>query len=446
MVEKFSRTVAAVTATIAVTIYLEHPFLEPVMGTSIVIAALTAASMGAGISSSEVERQNGLFKRYWGTEFVWKFDELPASARVPNYRIPYSGYIYPDTAGGTVNALSKYDYAYNRGRSSAASYERWDTSAFQEPQESRGGLFGLRRVTRMATPNWYGHCNGWAAAAIRHAEPERSVRVNGVTFSPADIKALLAEIYIYNENENLAGPTYPINAGAFHAILANWLGRGGHPIGMEADPGEEKWNYPIFGYTSSATRYNNGQVAVWLKLSYSKNTRGEYQRGPRIEYTKSFHYYLNLNSQGEITGGGFYRDSSMIDMLWMPVRPKQGRQEGNERGNPHVDVNRVLAIWRASVSDDSRQKWPVIDPPAEDRFTQFTDITTLIPVQDVDAATEVAVAEDAAADEPATGPEEPESADGDSPATGSDDESASEESTSDESASEEPATEEAATE
>ena len=101
----------------------------------------------------------------------------------------------------------------------------------------------------MATPHWHGHCNGWTAAAIRHAEPKQSVNRNGVVFTPADIKALLAEIYIYNDTQMLDGDGSYINAGTFHILLANWLGRGKHPIGMEADPGKEKWNYPIYGYS-----------------------------------------------------------------------------------------------------------------------------------------------------------------------------------------------------
>ena len=64
------------------------------------------------------------------------------------------------------------------------------------------GPFGMTRGKKMDTPNWHGHCNGWTAATIRHAEPQNSVRINGVTFTPADIKAMLAEIYIYNDLEH----------------------------------------------------------------------------------------------------------------------------------------------------------------------------------------------------------------------------------------------------
>jgi hypothetical protein len=372
------------------------------MGTTVLLAAFVATTgMGATIPEAHKELQNEIFQTYWGTDFVWKFADLPAKGTVPNFRVPYSGYIYPDTAGGTINAMRKYDAAFNGGRSLAAAFERWDTTAFQEPR--RAGLFGWRVVMR--TPGWHGHCNGWATAAMRHAEPQTGVRRNGVYFSQADIKALLAEIYIYNETLNLDGPEYPINAGTFHAILTNWIGRGAHPIGMEADPGKEKWNYPIYAYSTSSAPQRDGSVDVRMNMAYAKDSRGEYQSSPRIRHVKYFHYNLDLNENGEIVGGQFYRGSSIIDLLWLPLRPKQGKQPGNERGNPHVDVDEVLAIWRASVPEDERKKWPVIDPPAEDRVSEFPGLTTLVPVQHVGHREEDAVAaiDESETSEPATG-------------------------------------------
>ena len=148
----------------------------------------------------------------------------------------------------------------------------------------------------MGTPNWHGHCNGWAAAAIRHAEPQQSVSRNGVVFSPADIKALLAELYIYNELADLSGSSGTIQAGLFHAVVTNWLGRGAHPLGMEADPGREKWNYPAYSFSATARKRSAQQVDVSLNLTYARESQGEYQRSPRIQRIKSFHYRLDLNA------------------------------------------------------------------------------------------------------------------------------------------------------
>ncbi len=328
------------------------------MGTPAFIALLAVSTVGASIPQADVEKQNEAFKTWWDTDFTWKFDDLPTEGSVPKFRIPYSGYIYPDTSGGTTNVLHKYDRAFG---ARAVSHERWDTTAFKEPVERRGFL-GRRRFTRMRTPDWYGHCNGWTAAAIRHAEPQHSVTMNGITFTPADIKGLLAEIYIYNDHTVLTGEDTNINAGVFHALITNWLGRGSHALAMEADPTDEKWNYPIYAYAVSFGRHSGRQVEVKMNIAFAKDSDGEYQESPRIKEIKYFHYMLNLDFAGNIVGGHFYRDSSVIDMLWIPVQPKPAGQEGNERGNPYVDVSKVLALWRASVPYHLREKWLNIDP------------------------------------------------------------------------------------
>jgi hypothetical protein len=324
------------------------------------------------IAPEERDFQNEVFQQWWGDGLVWNFAELPNKATVSAARVPYSGYIYPDSAGGTMSALRKYDWAFHQSRQLATAFERKDTSQTERVRRTvteRYGIFGgMSRssvITTEAVPHWYGHCNGWTSAAIRHAEPKKSVQRRGVVFTPADIKGLLAEIYMYNEMQMLAGDEEKLNPGVLHALLTNWLGRGSHPIGMEAKPGKEKWNYPIYSYGYSSNAVSPREVDVALNIAYANSSRGEYDRSPRIRAIKYFHYRLNLDEDGDIVGGWYYRDSSKIDMLWIPLSPKQGGTEGNERGNPHVNVKEVLAIWRQSISDDVRRDWVVIDPPNE---------------------------------------------------------------------------------
>ncbi len=358
------------------------------MGTSTLIVAISAGIIGSSIPDKVVQTQDESFQNYWGEDFVWTFDDLPTKGSVPKHRVPYSGFIYPDRSGGTASAMHKYDLAYHRGRSLASSWERWDTGPQRNPSK-RVGLFGFGgRVV----PHWYGHCNGWSAAAIRHAEPTKSVRRNGVVFSPSDIKGLLAEIYLYNEPLNLAGSSYVINPGTLHAILGNWVGRGSHPIGMEADPGEEKWNYPIYSYACSSAKRPNNRVEVKVNVAYAKDSNGEYNKSPRDRRIKYFHYTLNLNQDGKVIGGYYHRDSAIIDLLWVPVNPKQGGHRDNSRGNPHVNVKEVLAIWRASVDEDMRKTWPVIDLAPEDQILDVGAIAGLVPIQSVVNAQETQVA------------------------------------------------------
>jgi hypothetical protein len=355
--------------------------LEQIMGTSVALAILIATThLGTTIPQSDIRKQQEIYQRYWGVDFSWKFDELPEKGAVANHQVPYSGYIYPDNSGGTIPIMRKYDRAFHQGRMLATAHEEWDVGAWKAKQDVRGPLLGIRWGSRMAVPDWSGHCNGWAAAAIRHAEPQRSVVRNGVVFTPSDIKGLLAELYIYNDVEDLSGSSQIINAGVFHAVLANWLGRGNHGLGMEADPGEERWNYPVWAYNSDSARRSPTQVQVKLNLGYIKDSNRESDESPKIYRVKYFHYMLDLNHKGEIIGGRFFRDSSLISMLWLPLQPKPGRQPGNELGNPHLNVQQILSIWRDSVPEDVRQKWVVVDPPREDRRLAVTDPDILIPV------------------------------------------------------------------
>jgi hypothetical protein len=335
--------------------------------------------MGAGIKDTEVEQQNAVFQRLWNDDFVWRFDDLPAKGGVPKTRVPYSGHIYLDKDGGTAAALRVYDRAFEETNSlPATSWEYSDTSEARRTIYYGRGLFG--RASRSGQRDWYGHCNGWSAAAIRHAEPQKSVTFDGVTFSPADIKGLLAEAYMYNRHEVLAGFEERLNPGTFHAILANWIGRGSHPIVMDSDPGEEKWNYPIYSFASSSTRHSAHEIEVETNIFYAKDTPDrEYDQSPRKHETRWFHYMLNLNAAGEITGGYYFNDSNMIDFVWIPLRPEQSGDEGNESGNPHLDVARVLEIWRQSVSREARRQWLIVDPFEKDRAVQVADPSRILP-------------------------------------------------------------------
>lgn len=356
------------------------------VGFIILIAAGTLGEHGP-IQDEEVKYQSEIFEQWWGTELNWKFDELPEKGAVQKFRVPYSGCDYTDAGGGTAAPLSKYDMAFNGGRRLAASYEKEDTLSHREGPQFRSRF--LRAITRGLdrTPDWYGHCNGRTAASIRHAEPEHSVVRNGVTFSPADIKGLLADLYMYCDTEFLGGVDYTINPATFHVVLTNWLGRGKHPIGMESTPGEEVWNYPIYAYASSHAKRSNNRVEVKVNIAYVESSGREYDVSPERNSVKYLHYMLTLDDEGNITGGRYYGDSSQIDMLWTPLQAKQGGTPGNEQGNPYVNAKEVLALWRDSVSEETRQRWFNIDPTPEDRILPPSmDEEELVNADDADDA------------------------------------------------------------
>lgn len=335
------------------------------------------------IPKMELEYQQQVFKQWWGHDLVLKLSDLPQDGKVPEYRTPYSGFDYPDRAGGTARAMAKYDYAYHGGRMVAADWERRDVTYHgngrdEERVVMRRGLFGRMREVRIGggrpqTPYWYGHCNGWTAAAIRHAEPQFNVVRNGVVFTPADIKGLLAEIYMYTETEFLGGQDAVIHPALLHVVLTNWLGRGSHPIGMEAAVGEVVINYPVYSYKARVVRHSPRLAEVAVTITYAMNTNQETEQPTRFNRQMYYHYQLDLDEDDQVVGGRYYTDSQQVDMLWAPLKPIQGGEKGNERGNPHLDVKEVLAIWRESVPADIRSKWLNIDPTDEDRVITEED-------------------------------------------------------------------------
>ncbi|GIW90192.1 MAG: hypothetical protein KatS3mg109_0624 [Pirellulaceae bacterium] len=344
------------------------------MGSSVAWMVMAAALMQVSGPprgfAQELNYQKEVFRLWWEAELETRADLLPESGSVPDFRIPYCGHDYPDRGGGTIAALRKYDLAFHGGRPLASEWERRDVRGHRgmlDPE--RPVLFPRLREALLAgrVPSWYGHCNGWTAAAIRHAEPQRSVVRNGVVFTPADIKGLLAEIYMYTDSEFLGGNDAVIHPAIFHLSITNWIGRGEHPIGMETAIGQVVINYPVYAYKSTVTKPSPNTREVKMTVTYAVNTPREYDKGPRLSRNMYFHYLLDLDSEGHIIGGRYYSDSNRIDMLWAPLKPVQGGQPGNERGNPYVDVREVLAIWRESVPEEIRKKWLNIDPTDEDR-------------------------------------------------------------------------------
>lgn len=326
------------------------------------------------IKQDELDSQKQNFQQWWGDELVTKLADLPAEGKVPDHRVPYAGHDYPDRAGGTLAMLRKYDQAFHGGRARASEYESMDLNDHRNSgggEEVIRGPFGRVRTvrTRGGGASWYGHCNGWTAAAIRHAEPQKNVTRNGVVFTPADIKGLLAELYMYTDTEFLGGVDPAINPAVLHLTLANWLGRGSYPVGMETAVGEVVINFPIFAYKSVVTKLSPRETEARTTITYTLNVNRETDKSPpKYHRQLYFHYVLDLDEEGNIRGGRYFGDSGQIDMLWVPLKPSQGGSDGNKRGNPHLDVKEVLAIWRESVAEDLRQKWLNIDPTDEDRM------------------------------------------------------------------------------
>ena len=182
-----------------------------------------AAIFEPGVLDKAVAEYKRIFS---GQEYSFKVGELHelsgceaprvsgvCSSKVTKENLPYTGSYYPEYQLGYSSrqagtnqhgSLDRYDAAFNQsGVQSAANWE----ITYNRHTFDRNG-----RNQRGEKVDWYGHCNGFGAASSRHKAPEQSVVRNGVTFRPADIKALLAEVYMSNNPVSYTHLTLPTKA------------------------------------------------------------------------------------------------------------------------------------------------------------------------------------------------------------------------------------------
>jgi competence ComEA-like helix-hairpin-helix protein len=105
--------------------------------------------------------------------------------------------------------------------------------------------------------SWWGHCNGWSAAAILANEPTeaRTVTVDGhdVEFSTADLKGLLTESH-YSTYSRFYGERYngedddltDLTPSAFQRLVTFYIKEQGVPLVFDTTATEAVWNFPAW--------------------------------------------------------------------------------------------------------------------------------------------------------------------------------------------------------
>lgn len=154
--------------------------------------------------------------------------------------IPWAGYWWPYDDGGIGDAAEKIDDAFNVSNYASA----WER---QRHGEGRNAA------------NWWGHCNGWATAAIMESEPRSAVSRNGVRFGIDDRKALLSEYWmesgsdfigrrVWNSRDRTSAAFWDVVPAAFHLLLTNIVGRNRQSVIIDRYTGAEVWNQPLAAY------------------------------------------------------------------------------------------------------------------------------------------------------------------------------------------------------
>lgn len=201
--------------------------------------------------------------------------------------------------------------------------------------------------------DWEGICNGWAPSSMNHNEPTPKVVTNPdgviIPFGSSDIKALLSYYYAFHhkvENTQQLGRRCPrgngwfnwnadckndLNAGSFHIVMANKVGRRNESFMVDIDRYKEVWNHPILSYVSRVEGEADAEpdspagtvkiLDVRTKVSYineSESNSWEPVRGtPNQAVTvREYRYHLYLDVKNDIIGGE-WRSEDRPDFLWV---------------------------------------------------------------------------------------------------------------------------------
>ncbi len=198
---------------------------------------------------------------------------------------------------------------------------------------------------REGTASWQGYCHGWAQAAIHFPEPRPVVMTNAdgiqIPFSSSDIKALLTwhqgeavtsrasqEQFPENSPQRSMGfnhsgrdpddtGSYDVNPGAFHAVMAQQLGRDSQAFGIDKDNGTQKWNQPVYAFDSkerlrrapdrNASSEAVEEVIVETDVTYTLEIAPQHEstedKGNHNAQTDRYLYSIELDGDGQIVGG-----------------------------------------------------------------------------------------------------------------------------------------------
>jgi len=256
---------------------------------------------------------------------------------------------------------------------------------------------------------WWGLCHAWTPSSMLEEEPKYPVTVNGVTFYPSDLKALMITIYDFtravviggrcktkqverDENGRIMDPDCrDTNAGTFHIIMANFLGRYETAIAEDRTYNDQVWNQPVDSYevdeldeisegqaiallvqnTNDVTHYPfNEQARRWaeVKVSVKYVTESTPSTEPRMPNhnnflrTDKYHYVLEMDTEGLIVGGEWVQGgvngptggfSNQPDFLWFPIGPRANPTATTHgipdpRRNPHLSYTKVSDLFEKS--------------------------------------------------------------------------------------------------
>jgi hypothetical protein len=156
-----------------------------------------------------------------------------------------------------LSPIYKYDTLFNSPGTPATKFEIENHSCDKYTGETKAGCV-----------YWWGHCNGWAAAALKEREPRQTVVYKGETLEVGHLKGILSELWLSTNSyfvgntdkrtktsEWIYDPKHPsykaywdVTPKQMFFIFVNQIGIQKVGVIIDMFAGDEVWNQPIAGY------------------------------------------------------------------------------------------------------------------------------------------------------------------------------------------------------
>jgi hypothetical protein len=302
-------------------------------GAFALLAALSACGGGSG-SQGTVDNFPSRDAKYSdATNYYGPLVVRPGEVYAQSTILPWTGYWLPSNStymfqhdsGQQLSPLEKYDQYMKKAHGQETNAAQTEHDTLYNP---------------LAGPA-DGHCDAWAIASIYENDPTpggwgapHNATLNGVTFTPGDIKALLVDIY---EDQNLVkmfGEKYQntsddfddIYPDQFQAVLQGELFGKNRPLIMDRDPGPDVWNTPINSADiQTVVDSSNPQLLHVTAYVGTVNAIDEFAFGQdpnwegdptKAEYTEIYTYDLYGDQQGDgsyVIKSGVWTGNSLTD-------------------------------------------------------------------------------------------------------------------------------------
>ena len=196
--------------------------------------------------------------------------------------VPWPGSFWPYRYSGTSVKVENGEYVVNgnsgRGHSPLETFDKiggfTGASSANEWEKQNHTCDSIRdREEKDSCEGWWGHCNGWAGAAIKEDEPKRGFQVGATKLNTSDVKGILSEVYLTSDSL-FAGDTdkstktadglkdgwidrpnsskyqsfWDVSPRTMFLILTNYVGLSKMGVVIDRFTGDQVWNHPVVGY------------------------------------------------------------------------------------------------------------------------------------------------------------------------------------------------------